>query len=471
MTPERWERVQALFERAVALDEAERATLLDNLDDRDLAREVEALLAADAEGDSLVDGGAADVFGVPPSDLEPGTQVGDYIIEARVGAGAFGVVYRAVHPVIGKLAAVKVLDPMLSRDPHHVSRFVREARAVNEIGHEGIVSAFGFGRTEAGAFYALMDFVAGETLDARLTAQGRFELQDALPILRSLAAALDAAHDAGIVHRDLKPANVMLTPNGPRLLDFGIAKLLDPTRPTDHRTATGQTVGTPAYMAPEQIEGREVDGRTDAYAFGVVIYEMLTGTRPFQATSGAAMMMAHLKETPEPPSRRVDALPAGVDAVVSQLLAKDRTQRPERLVEAVDALTQPVRRRPRRGFMLAVAATAGVGAFLFFATQPREVTPPPPKRAPPVRPAVSILGAPEGAEVFDARSGAKLGVVPGPFEAEVVREVRVVAEGFEPATARLDPRSPAVHVQLERTPEPAPPPKKKRRLHPDLEPM
>ncbi len=490
MTPERWQRVQALFERAADVDGDARERVLAEAEDPELRREVEALLAADDGADDFVDGGAVGLFDAVSTELTPGTTLQDYVVEARVGAGAFGVVYRAVHPVIDKRAAVKVLDPTLSRDPHHVSRFITEARAVNAIGHAGIVGAFGFGRTERGAFYCLMDFVDGETLDAHLASHGRLSLEAAIPILAGIASALDAAHAAGIVHRDLKPANVMIGPGGPRLLDFGIAKLLAPKRATDHRTETGQTVGTPAYMAPEQIEGKDVDARTDAYAFGVLAYELLTGTRPFEGTSSVATMMKHLQVDPDPPSRRAPELSSHVDAVLLGLLAKRAEDRPPDLGAGVEALASPPALTsppeitsaptkiakeppapPRRLLPFAAAAMVivgvGVAALWSPESKPAPVAAPVVTPTPPTR--VSIVGAPEGTAVFDAETDTRIGSAPGPFEVEAPRAVRLEAEGYTPRTITLDPSHATIDGALERVPvEPPPPP---RRVHPDLEPM
>jgi serine/threonine-protein kinase len=237
-------------------------------------------------------------------DLAPGTMVGEYRCEAVIGRGGFGTVYRAVHPVIGKTAAVKVLSRAYSSHPEMVGRFVAEARAVNQIGHKNIVDIFSFGALSDGRQYYVMELLEGRPLDRVLDDRGSFTILDAMPILRSVARAVDAAHAAGIVHRDLKPANIFLSfdEDGaplPKLLDFGIAKLFGDARGDDSvRTQTGAPMGTAYYMSPEQCRGGDVDRRTDVYAFGVMIYEMLAGQLPFYDPSHIEVMMMHLSRVP-----------------------------------------------------------------------------------------------------------------------------------------------------------------------------
>jgi len=191
-------------------------------------------------------------------DLEPGTALGEYRIEGKIGQGGMGVVFSAVHPLIGKRAAIKILKKELCADPHTLERFVDEARVVNEIGHPNIVDIFAFGEMPDGRSYFVMEWLKGETLRARI-ARGKLAPAEVGQIVRPLARALEAAHEKGVIHRDLKPDNVFLVDvRGEvatvKLLDFGIAKLAR----NDHRvekTATGAIVGTPQYIAPEQAKG------------------------------------------------------------------------------------------------------------------------------------------------------------------------------------------------------------------------
>ncbi len=278
------------------------------------------------------------------SDLQPGTMVGEYRIERLIGEGSFGKVYAAVHPVIGKSAAIKVLGLEHAAKPQFVSRFVEEARAVNRIRNRNIVDIFAFGQLPDGRHYFVMELLVGETLSALLQRRGRVPAGEALPILRKVARALDAAHEKGITHRDLKPDNIFLCYDEdggcfPKLLDFGIAKLIGDS-PLGHRTATGTPMGTPLYMSPEQCRGGDIDYRTDIYAFGVVIHEMLTGKRPFDADNVMEVMMAHMAHTPPAMSTVAPDLPPALDAPVLHMLAKDPQARPSRITAAIDALEQ-----------------------------------------------------------------------------------------------------------------------------------
>jgi tRNA A-37 threonylcarbamoyl transferase component Bud32 len=282
--------------------------------------------------------------------------VPDYVVGERLGAGGFGEVFRARHAVIGREVAIKILHEKYSSDPDAVARFVAEAQAVNRVSHPGIVEIFDFGELANGRRYCVMELVRGTTLRDVLRDRGRLPLDEALPILRAIAGALDAAHAAGIAHRDLKPDNVfVLDGGGVKLIDFGLAKLVrEQEAPV---TETGAVFGTPMYMSPEQCRGKGVTTATDAYAFGVLAYHVLAGEPPF---SGDALSLAlhHLNDTPERPSARCAELPAHVDRLVLALLAKDPAERPMPLVAAIDGHV-PLRRR-RRWWPLAAVAFAAI---------------------------------------------------------------------------------------------------------------
>jgi serine/threonine-protein kinase len=275
-------------------------------------------------------------------DLAIGTQVGEYVVEAKIGEGGFGSVYRAVHPLIGKAAAIKVLNRQYSSNPQMVSRFIAEARAVNQIRNRNIIDIFSFGALEDGRQYYVMELLDGVTFAAYLKQKGRLAPEDAMPIFRGIARALGAAHVAGIAHRDLKPENVFLVMEDdghvfPKLLDFGIAKLMGESG-LGHKTRTGAPMGTPHYMSPEQCRGRNVDQRTDIYSFGILVFETLTGRLPFD---GEDVMDLLMKQTSAPAPRLSEVcpdLPAGLDAPVLHMLEKDPSQRPESLTAALDAL-------------------------------------------------------------------------------------------------------------------------------------
>jgi eukaryotic-like serine/threonine-protein kinase len=278
-------------------------------------------------------------------DLARGDTVGEYVVEGKIGSGTFGDVYRAVQPLIGKQVAIKILSRRYSADPHIVSRFIAEARAVNQIRHKHIIDIFSFGQLPDGRHYHIMELLQGTTLDRHLKQRGQLAPKETIQILQGLARALDAAHAAGIAHRDLKPANVFLAWDDdqrpfPKLLDFGIAKLLSDDVPRHHQTATGAAVGTPDYMSPEQCQGPNVDHRTDIYAFGVMTYQLLTGRLPFAGTNVVEVLVKQMTAMAAPPSSIAAALPAGLDAPILWMLEKKKEDRPPNLATAVRALEQ-----------------------------------------------------------------------------------------------------------------------------------
>jgi len=291
------------------------------------------------DGDALL---PDEAFLSADADLAPGTMVGEYRVEGKLGEGGFGAVYRAVHPVIGKAAAVKVLSRQWSSNPQMVSRFIAEARAVNQIRHKNIIDIFAFGALADGRQYYVMELLDGMPFDRYLHEQGRLPPETALPILRAVARALDAAHAQGIVHRDLKPENVFLVFDDdgtiqPKLLDFGIAKLLGEGM-SGHKTRTGTPLGTPNYMSPEQCNGVPVDARTDVYSLGVMAHEVLTGKLPFDGESVMSILVKHMSAPPPRMSAECPELPPALDAPVLHMLEKDPAQRPPSAGAAIDAL-------------------------------------------------------------------------------------------------------------------------------------
>lgn len=282
-------------------------------------------------------------------DLSVGTKVGEYVIERKLGAGTFGAVYGAIQPLIGKQVAVKVLSRKYSADPSVVSRFIAEARAVNQIRHKNIIDIFSFGQIEDGRHYHVMELLEGETLDVYVRRQGgRVGITDLIPIMRGLGRALDAAHASGIAHRDLKPANVFLGHDEegrafPKLLDFGIAKLLTDDLPKQHSTATGAAVGTPDYMSPEQCQGPNVDHRTDVYSFGVMLFQLMTGHLPFKGASVVELLMKHMTAPAPKPSEVAPDLDVALDAPVLAMLAKAPDERPPSLAAAMAQFEEAAR--------------------------------------------------------------------------------------------------------------------------------
>jgi serine/threonine-protein kinase len=300
-----------------------------------------------------------EAFRAADVDLAPGTLVGEFRIESRIGQGAFGTVYKAVHPVIGKAAAVKVLSRQWSSNPQMVSRFIAEARAVNQIRHKNIIDIFAFGSLPDGRQYYVMELLDGMPFDRFLRERGRVPPETGLPILRQVARALDAAHAQGIVHRDLKPENVYLVfdEDGgvfPKLLDFGIAKLLG-EETTAHQTRPGTPLGTPSYMSPEQCRGKAVDHRTDVYSLGVMAHEVLAGRQPFDGDSVMEVLVKHMSAAPPPMTAHSAALPRELDEPVLRMLEKEPDQRPSSAGEAIDALIAAAR---EAGIAVGSAASA-----------------------------------------------------------------------------------------------------------------
>jgi eukaryotic-like serine/threonine-protein kinase len=265
-------------------------------------------------------------------ELAAGTVVGEYRVECLLGEGGMGAVYGAVHPIIGKRAAIKVIHQAVARSPEVVTRFVQEARAVNQIGHLNIVDVFSFGVLPDGRTYFVMEWLEGESLGRRLS-RDRLGPSEAIEILDDVCRALMAAHDKGIIHRDLKPDNVFLvTVPGERplvkLLDFGIAKLVSRLDQRAEQTRTGSMLGTPLYISPEQARGRNVDHRTDIYALGAMAFEMLCGRHPFVAESAVEILSMHLDKPPPAPSSFWPEIPEGLEQLLLAMLAKEPDGRP-----------------------------------------------------------------------------------------------------------------------------------------------
>ncbi|MGH2684292.1 MAG: serine/threonine-protein kinase, partial [Actinomycetota bacterium] len=280
----------------------------------------------------------------PGAFTEPavGSTIGSYLIEAPLGRGGMGVLFRAAdqRPATkGRRVALKVLSPSLAADDRFRRRFERESQMAASLDHPNIVPVFEAGE-DAGVLYIAMRYVEGEDLHAYLARTGPLDPAAAIALLSQIGAALDAAHEHALVHRDVKPANILVVgsdgPGAPHvyLTDFGVTKH---TTSRSGLTATGQFVGTVEYVAPEQIEGRELDGRADVYSLGCVMFECITGSPPFARERDAATMWAHLSEPPPSATAKRPDLPKAIDAVIERALAKSPDDRYGTCGEMMDA--------------------------------------------------------------------------------------------------------------------------------------
>jgi TonB family protein len=276
-----------------------------------------------------------------------GETLGSYRIVSEIGSGGMGVVYLAEHAVLGRKVAVKLLRADMP--PEYVERFFTEAKAAATLHHPGLVDVFDFGHHADGRAFIVMEFLSGESLAERLEHEPRLPIPLACLITRSVANALQVAHDQGIIHRDLKPGNIFLIPDNEapggvrtKVLDFGIAKLVREREQRSVKTQSGAVIGTPRYMSPEQCKNaRTVDGRSDIYSLGCILYEMLLGVAPFDYDSWAELVGAHLYEVPPRPSEIDPKLPADVETLVTKMTEKapaDRFQSMQDLAQSLEVL-------------------------------------------------------------------------------------------------------------------------------------
>jgi serine/threonine protein kinase len=348
MTPDRWKQIEALYHEARALPTGERPAFLAEScpDDEGLRREVESLLSEPDSGDGFLAGPALAMPALTAPEMLPmiGRSLGGYQLLALLGAGGMGEVYRARDATLGRDVAIKILPREFTSDPDRLARFAREARMLAAVNHPGICAIYGFeeadpsaGSGDAAVRFLVLELVEGETLAKKLEAVSRRQsrqkglpLDEALRIARQIADALEVAHEKGIVHRDLKPANITITPAGVvKVLDFGLAKALgaaDAEHAPAGETREGVLMGTAAYMSPEQARGLAVDKRTDIWAFGCVLYEMLTGRGAFAGDTASDSIAKILEREPD-----WAMLPAGTPPSIKRLLrrclAKDPKQR------------------------------------------------------------------------------------------------------------------------------------------------
>jgi eukaryotic-like serine/threonine-protein kinase len=372
MNSERWRQIEELFHAALERAPDVRPAFLDGAcrGDVDLRLEVESMLTREQQAGSFLETPALpnpDTFSAGGDVI--GRQLGPYRILSPLGAGGMGEVYRAHDSKLGRDVAIKTLPPEFARDPERLARFRREARALATLNHPNIAAIYGLEESNQ-VDCLVLELVEGETLAECIKRTGPLPVEKALDYARQIAEALEAAHGKGIIHRDLKPANVKVTPEGRvKVLDFGLAKAVwggaDTPIPSELATATmsatlaGHILGTPPYMSPEQACGRQVDKRTDIWAFGCLLYELLSGKRAFQGETLPDTTTAILQQEPA-----WQALPAKTPAKIRELLRrclqKDAGGRFQDIAEARRAIEEVI--APRQGVkrwqLIAAAAVA-----------------------------------------------------------------------------------------------------------------
>lgn len=354
MTPERWQQVKSMFHRAREVAPEERSSFLDHAcsGDHSLRREVESLLSSDEEvRTAFLDAETTQAT------LAEGTKVGDYEVRSLLGSGGMGVVYRARDSRLGRDVAIKVLPPFFASDQNRLRRFEQEARAAAALNHPNILAVYQLGTYESSP-YLVSELLQGETLRARLKC-GPIPLGEALEYAQQIARGLAEAHEKGIVHRDLKPENLFLTKDGQiKILDFGLAKQTRPepaeTRSAVPATEAGVVMGTMGYMSPEQVRGQKADFRSDIFAFGAILYEMLSGRRAFTGESSADVASAILKENPPRLSRSITNLPKALESTIDCCLEKTTQQRFQSTQELLATL-RGIEVLPPRGVSIAHA--------------------------------------------------------------------------------------------------------------------
>jgi len=359
--------------------------------------------------------------------LSPGTRLGPYEIVSLLGAGGMGEVYRARDTRLDRTVAVKVLPDHLSKAPEVRQRFEREARTISQLSHPHICALYDVGH-QGGVDYLVMEYLEGETLADRIASRGSLPAEQVLRYGMEIADALDKAHRQGIVHRDLKPGNVMLTKSGVKLLDFGLAKVIEPRAPASsltllptaaaNLTQEGTILGTLQHMAPEQLEGREADARTDIFAFGTVLYEMATGKKAFSGNSQASLISSIMSSEPPAVSTLQPMTPPAFERLVTTCLAKDPEDRWQTAhdvglqlkfaaegSQAGAAAPLSGRRKGRERLAWGVALLAAITAVALALAQLRRE----PETGRPVR---FALSAPEGSEFHSDVENHNLAVSP-----------------------------------------------------------
>ncbi|MGD9630568.1 MAG: protein kinase [Pyrinomonadaceae bacterium] len=374
MTPERWQRVGEIFTSAAEMESDERSAYLKKAcgDDTTLLSEVESLLNAGDNAGRFISqpivGKFVPEFADHMNALAPGSSIGHYTIEKAIGSGGMGEVYLATDTKLGRRIALKTLPPSFASDPSFLRRFRNEAQAAANINHPNVATVYSVEECN-GIQFLTMEYIDGKTLD-RLTPEDGIEVKTFLGWLEPIADALAAAHKRGIIHRDIKPGNIMISSDGtPKILDFGLAQiersLAGNTSLARDITAPGQIIGTPSYMSPEQAEGANVDVRSDIFSFGTVMYEALTGKRPFRGSSQGLIVKAVIHSDPEPVAKHRPDVPYVVAKMVERCLQKSPGKRFQSMAEIRSILKEA-----------RTASDAGVSMDSFARRFYREATPP-----------------------------------------------------------------------------------------------
>lgn len=347
MSPERWEQVKSLYDAALAAEAPVRVALLESADP-EVRREVESLLKHESGSCPLDCGAISDVEMEMPAHLREGSYLGSYRIQGLLGRGGMGEVYRAHDKKLARDVAIKTLPEEFAQKPERLARFRREARALASLNHPNIATIHGLEEL-GGVNFLILELVEGETLAELLRRAGPLPVEEALRVGSQIAAALEAAHRKGITHRDIKPANIKLTLDGHvKVLDFGLAKVPRVETPgtADSHTETGRILGTPRYMSPEQARGRDIDQRTDTWAFGCVLYELLTGRHAMAGGTVSDIIVSILQREPDL-SVLPEATPEQIRRLIQKCLAKSLDERPTDIADARHAI-EDARERPRR---------------------------------------------------------------------------------------------------------------------------
>ena len=435
MTPERWRRIEQIYHAVLAQDVSQRSAFLIEAcaGDLELHREVESLLEQRGSMHGPLDvpavAIAAQLTSDPAQPILTGRRIGAYQLDTLLGAGGMGEVYRARDSKLGRDVAIKILPPRFTANPERLARFEREARVLAALNHPNVAAIYGFEESD-GIRALVLELVEGETLAERIQ-RGPLSIKDALTIARQLVDALDAAHERGIVHRDLKPANIKIAPDGAvKVLDFGLAKAVlaegatsdlsrSPTITVD-RTQNGVVLGTAAYMSPEQARGQAVDKRTDIWAFGCVVYEMVTGNVAFPGATISDTIAAILERDPD-----WTALPAATPEPVRRLLhrclEKDPKRRLRDIADASSIVTEEVpaapmvpsnRRSTKAVWVLAAISAAVLAGFLLLRpdqnesrVEPIKFTFEPPENATLLREGLETAVSPDGTRVAFVAQG------------------------------------------------------------------